>query len=313
MRSDQYLMKTVGRFRVRIWPGYEDSELEALMLLDEAGLRALPNVRIVHEGRQAVVMRVERGGGRPVLYWKEFRARHWCDPLKDRVRGSKAARAWDGALKLQRVGILTAPQVAYGEEPPHGILKPSRSFIITKEIEGAQRVSDYLASFPAHPTRAELAQKRLLMRELGHTVGRMHQAELHHAGMRLSNILWRPGVSGRPRLYFLDTDRVERGSPLSEQEIARNLVQLNFFFLPGMSVSDRARMLTAYAAERLLDRRTGRRLAHRTFARLRRRLEARLRSAKEDQAPEAVVRGMTAFLKLLTPPSQAVSDGRRPA
>jgi len=62
------------------------------------------------------------------------------------------------------------------------------------------------------------------------------------------------------RFVFLDNDRTRRSRLLVRLAGRRNLVQLGRFVVPGLTLSDRARVLGAYAAARRLSRRARRRL-----------------------------------------------------
>ena len=227
MQTDHGIIKTIGGCRIHLQPARRDPDLERLMALKPAELRALPDTTVVSEGHHGFVLRIRRGRDLPTIYWKEFRRRSWYDPIKASLRGSRARRAWQGSLRLQRIGIFTARLIAYGEEPREGIFKHARSFLITQEIEDAQSVDEFLRAFPDDLSAERIEQKRGLMHALGHTVGRIHQADLYHSDLRLENIMWRPGASGRPRLYFIDTDRVLQSIAITDREIVKNLMQVN--------------------------------------------------------------------------------------
>jgi hypothetical protein len=59
---------------------------------------------------------------------------------------------------------------------------------------------------------------------------------------------------------FLDNDRTRRSRLLVRIGGRRNLVQLGRFVVPGVTLTDRARVLAAYAASRGLSRAARRRL-----------------------------------------------------
>jgi len=308
IQTDYGIIKTIGGCRVHLQPARRDPDLERLMALKAADLRELPDATVVSEGRHGFVLRIRRGRDLPTIYWKEFGPRNWYDPLKDRVRGSKARRAWQGSLKLQRIGIFTARLIAYGEEPVEGIFKHARSFLVTEEIEDAQSVDDFLRAFPNDPNPERIEQKRGLMHALGHTVGRIHQADLYHSDLRLENIMWRPGASGRPRLYFIDTDRVLQSIAITDREIVKNLMQVNWFFLPGLTLTDRARILASYADERLFDDDARTRYGGMIFDRLRQRVERTLARSGEDAKADPVKQGMLDLLRTLMPPKRMLVE-----
>src|SRR5947207_764706 len=105
--------------------------------------------------------------------------------------------------------------------------------------------------------RARPGEKRALLRRLGAEVARLHRAGFVHGDLVPPNVR----VVGEC-FIFLDNDRTRRSRLLVGLVGRRNLVQLGRFVVPGLTLSDRARVLAAYAAGRGLSRRTHRRLAH---------------------------------------------------
>src|SRR5262249_61511365 len=85
---------------------------------------------------------------------------------------------------------------------------------------------------------------------------------------------------------FLDNDRTRHGRlPLLAQGARRNLVQLGRFVIPGVTVTDRARVLRAYATTRGF----GRRQRHRLGTWVMRKIVAR-RCAIDHISPEVAAR-----------------------
>lgn len=91
--------------------------------------------------------------------------------------------------------------------------------------------------------------KRTLLAGLGVAVGRLHQAGFVHGDLVPPNLRVRDGAT----FVFLDNDRTRRG--LLAVGARRNLVQLGRFVVPGLTVTDRTRVLVAYARTCGLDRR----------------------------------------------------------
>jgi Ser/Thr protein kinase RdoA (MazF antagonist) len=100
------------------------------------------------------------------------------------------------------------------------------------------------------------AAKHELLRTLGRAVGALHAAGFVHGDLVPSNVQLRDGA-----VAFLDHDRTRRGQLLVWWGARRNLVQLGRFVVAGVTSSDRARVLSAYADRRGLSRRARRRLA----------------------------------------------------
>ncbi|MCW5892599.1 MAG: hypothetical protein KIT14_18955 [bacterium] len=85
--------------------------------------------------------------------------------------------------------------------------------------------------------------KRALLAHLGREVARLHRAGFVHGDLVPPNLRVRGG-----QLVFLDNDRTRR-LPFAFGA-RRNLVQLGRFVVPGLSLTDRVRVLAAYAAVR---------------------------------------------------------------
>ena len=98
--------------------------------------------------------------------------------------------------------------------------------------------------------------KRALLRSLGTEIGRLHAAGFVHGDLVPPNVRVVDG-----RFVFLDNDRTRRSAVLVSLAARRNLVQLGRFVVPGVTVTDRARVLAAYAATRGLSDPARRRLA----------------------------------------------------
>jgi hypothetical protein len=97
--------------------------------------------------------------------------------------------------------------------------------------------------------------KRTFLRALGAEIARLHRAGFVHGDLVPPNVRVRDG-----RFVFLDNDRTRRwiGVPIGAR---RNLVQLGRFVVPGVTLTDRTRVLHAYAEARGLGRRRRHRLA----------------------------------------------------
>jgi aminoglycoside phosphotransferase (APT) family kinase protein len=115
------------------------------------------------------------------------------------------------------------------------------------------------------------ARKRVLLRQLGSEVARLHRTGLVHGDLTPYNVF--VAQDEPPCFIFLDHDRTRPGFPAGRRyRQLRNLVQLGRFDLPGVSNADRLRVFNAYAAGLGIARRqaTARRVA-RMLARRRRR------------------------------------------
>jgi hypothetical protein len=136
---------------------------------------------------------------------------------------------------------------------PEAVVTASRGgggLFVTRALHG----QDLVATLTAPRPRRE---KRALLGALGAIVGRLHGAGFVHGDLVPPN-LW---LDAGGRFVFLDNDRTRQSRLLVALGGRRNLVQLGRFVVPGVTMTDRARVLSAYAAVRGLSTRARRRLA----------------------------------------------------
>ena len=152
-------------------------------------------------------------------------------------------RAFRMGESLRRAG-LGAPEVVTAARGGRSGL------LITRDVGGV----DLLAALGERSRGRK--QKRALLRALGAEVARLHRARFVHGDLVPPNVR----LVG-DRFVFLDNDRTRRSALLVRLVGRRNLVQLGRFVVPGLTLTDRARVLAAYADGRGLDRVARRRLA----------------------------------------------------
>ena len=164
--------------------------------------------------------------------------------LKDLFRDSKALRAIKQGIALSRAGFSVPLGVAAGEERRLGF--PHRAFLLTVKIEGSP-LPQFLRdrhSYPLNP--GALEQKRKHLRQLAVEIQRLHQSGFVHGDLVPSNVFVR-GLGDEISFFYLDHDRTRRYPWWLRYGLwKRNLVQLNRFVLPGISLQDRVRFLKCY-------------------------------------------------------------------
>jgi hypothetical protein len=158
--------------------------------------------------------------------------------------GRRALRSFAMGRALAAVGFAAPVALLVGRRERTGLL-------VTADADG----EDLLVALAglAPPGRDMRLRKRDLLRRLGTEVARLHAAGFVHGDLVPPNLRWRDGA-----FVFLDNDRTRRG--WLGVGARRNLVQLGRFVVPGITASDRARVLHAYASARGLDRRRRHRL-----------------------------------------------------
>jgi hypothetical protein len=157
--------------------------------------------------------------------------------------GWRATRAFRMGEALRAAGLGAPTVVAAARRAGAGLL-------VTRDA-GGEELGAAMAQRRAAPPA-----KRALLRALGVEVARLHGAGFVHGDLVPPNVRLVRG-----RFVFLDNDRTRRSRLLVRLVGRRNLVQLGRFVVPGVTLTDRARVLSAYAAERQLSSRERRRLA----------------------------------------------------
>jgi hypothetical protein len=155
--------------------------------------------------------------------------------------GWRARRAFRMGEALQTTGFQAPPVLLVAERDGAGLL-------VMRHV-GGEELATALARLPRGP-------KRALLRALGGEIGRLHAAGFVHGDLVPPNVR-----VVDDRLVLLDNDRTRRSRLLVRLTGRRNLVQLGRFVVPGVTATDRMRVLAAYAAARGLDREARRRLA----------------------------------------------------
>jgi hypothetical protein len=191
-------------------------------------------------GPGSSVSRVQLGGaGAPgALAVKLHRWRGVRGALSDWWRTSRAVRARAGRLRLTRCGVDSPALLAIAERRRAGLVLES------------WELSEFRAD--AQPLPAALAagsagrrSRRALLAAVGDLVGALHAAGIDHPDLKPSNLL----VAPTGALALLDLDALVPPRRLTWRRRLRALGQLEAYardLAPGLSRSDRLRVLHAY-------------------------------------------------------------------
>ena len=176
------------------------------------------------------------------LFLKEYLPRSAFDGLKHLFRPARAVRAMRASEMLKRHGFDVAEVVMMGTTRT-GVLK-DRSFLATVEIANARAVYDILIEESKASENHSRGEKRQLLRQLGDTIGRMHQNNIVHGDLRPRNVLARRS-DGLWEFFFLDNERTRKLPYLPARLRLKNLVQINM--LPRtVSRTERMRFFQSY-------------------------------------------------------------------
>jgi hypothetical protein len=179
--------------------------------------------------------------------------------LKSCFRRSRRSRTEHITAALRAAGF-SVPRILL-----HGVHRESgREVIVTLRAEGDGPILALRA------LQGSIAAKRAVLYALGAEVGRLHRAGFIHGDLTPFNL--RIAIDEPPRFAFIDNERTRRNIVIARgRHRLRNLVQLGRFALPGITRTDRMRVIRAY--ERALYRCHSRSLERKAARLLRRRME----------------------------------------
>ncbi|MHC4854911.1 MAG: lipopolysaccharide kinase InaA family protein [Planctomycetota bacterium] len=210
-------------------------------------------------------------GREKVLYLKQYPYRSVIDAVKHLIRPSRAKRAFDAAMILEKHGLHTPEIVAFLQKK-NGILC-TEDILVTKEMKNATALQFLLTG----ELSLSKNDKRQMITELGKAVGHMHAAGICHGDMRGGNVF----AAKEPdswRFMFIDNERTIKYPILPFWRRRKNLVQLNIH-RDNVSAADRMRFLRAYRQAAGISKKRSKRLARivskMTSKRLQRRAKTR--------------------------------------
>lgn len=151
----------------------------------------------VYRGRNRVV-KTERNGR--LINIKAFKIPHIINRLVyGNLRGSKARRSFEHALKLRNLGFDTPEPLGYVELRNGWLF--GRSYYLSQHIEGFRE----MRSFGAEERLGELAD------QLGALIARLHDAGIWVKDFSRGNLLRRCDAKGRYEFFLVDINRMEFG------------------------------------------------------------------------------------------------------
>ena len=183
------------------------------------------------------------------LFLKVFHPPSGIDAAKDFCRSSKAFRFLRQSVALAAAGFLVPTTVAAGEERTMRRLK--RAFVLTAAVPGEPAPLFLRHCCVEGALALPLAEKRFGLEILGRELRRLHDAGFVLGDSVPSNIMIAREAGVGIRFYWMDHDRTRRYPRWLAQSLwKRNLVQLNRFPLPGITLQDRMRFFRAYSGRR---------------------------------------------------------------
>ncbi len=182
------------------------------------------------------------------FYLKVYNRSHSWGTIKDLFRKSKALRALKQGEALCEAGFHVPLAVAAGEERNSRVL--GNSFFLTMGVKGLPLSFFLQTHYSEARSRGAVRKKREYVRQLASEIRRLHELGFVHGDLTPFNILVQAD-GGKALFFLMDNDRTRRyPSWLPQFFWKRNLVQLNRFLLPGISLQDRMRFLCFYLGRR---------------------------------------------------------------
>ena len=183
------------------------------------------------------------------LYLKVFYPPPGIVILKNLLRKSKAARFLHQGLALAEAGFHAPATIAAGETRRWSFSQ--RAFVLTVGVGGQSLVSYLHDCWSGRRPQPALAEKRKALKCLAEVIRNFHDRGFVHGDLVPSNLFVAERQFGGSAFYFMDNDRTRHYWPWLPQSLwKRNLVQLNRFPLPGISLQDRLRFFLAYSGRR---------------------------------------------------------------
>jgi hypothetical protein len=183
------------------------------------------------------------------FFLKVFDRFSFFGTVKDIFRESKARRSLNAGRALAGSGFKVAGTLAAGEQRRLGILQ--RAFLLTSAVSATPLPLFLRSLYYSGGAWPRMDQKKLWLKELALEIRKLHDLGFVHGDLVPSNIMVSLSDDEAPRFFFLDNDRT-RCYPgwLPQTFWRRNLVQLNRFPLPGVSLEDRMRFFHFYTGRR---------------------------------------------------------------
>jgi len=238
---------------------FRNAELEQALTAGEKKLRERHELTPVRSSDFSRVYRFTTrfGNTERCIYFKQYLCRSALDFIKHLIRSSRARRAFTATLMLEKNGF-EAPVVAAMGEYKFSFLE-RENFLLTIEVEGAIQINQIVPESLEKLSEEELQidsalrffytmetqDKRGLIRALGQTIGKMHEAGIFHGDLRLGNVLLRRETSGW-HFFFIDNERTRKFRKLPSRLRLKNLVQANMLRTRALSSTDRMRFFKSY-------------------------------------------------------------------
>jgi len=169
---------------------------------------------------------------------KQFRYPFFWSRVKEYFRRSKGLRAWVAGNGLRTRGVLVPEPLAFIEMREGPGLK--ESFFLMEALKTGQELDRYIFM-----GWGDLREKRLFIQAFAQWLSRFHKLNLYHRDMKACNIV----VSKNGEkwdFHPLDLEDVRLDRKVGEEDLFRNLLQLNTSTPKIVTTTDRFRFIKEY-------------------------------------------------------------------
>lgn len=206
--------------------------------------------------RSTVKLTLKSDRGEVNAYLKRYQDSGFKVWLKSLLRFSFSRSAmdeWKNIFAFHTQGIPTMVPLSVGVKKHFGFKK--ESFLLTREIEGVERLEHYLPRHFLPPLHSyHLKKKRTLIKELALLVKHMHLSGFNHRDLYLCHILVKKDALHNWKIYFADLHRVDQRKKVGLRWKVKDLAALNYSSDTSLITrTDRLRFITHYHGEKKLD------------------------------------------------------------
>ena len=176
----------------------------------------------------------------PVVFYKEFLPRNNFEKIKAIIRGNRSKRARKQAGILHKAGLPTPTILCW--------CRGQKSVFLISEGFGGVGFFQYLKiNFLPPLSKEKIRKKRLLLKEAGSLIGKMHSMGIVHGDLRQNNLLVKEVKNGF-QFSLIDNESNRKWWFIPRSQILKNLIQFSIFSDNLLSKPDLMRIYNAYAA-----------------------------------------------------------------
>lgn len=176
----------------------------------------------------------------PIVFYKEFLPRNKFEKIKAIIRGNRSKRARKQAGILNKAGLPT-PKILCWCKGQKNV------FLISKGFGGVGFFQYLKMNFLPPLNKEKIRKKRLLLKETGSLIGKMHSMGIVHGDLRQNNLLVKEVENGF-QFSLIDNESNRKWWFIPRSQILKNLVQFSMFSDNLLSKTDLMRLYNAYAA-----------------------------------------------------------------